>query len=155
DVMLGRRGRPFAEEDVVGWALEILSILSALHQHDPPVIYRNLKPANVVLDPTGTLRLLDFGLVRYATPGKRWDTAPVGAPGYAPPEQTSSATDPRSDLYALGATMYHLLTNQHPALYLPGLLPPATSNPAVSAEVAAIIARAMDLDPARRWARAG
>src|SRR5947209_12075082 len=74
DVMLVRRARPFAEEDVVGWALEILSALGALHHHDPPVIYRNLKPANVVLDPSGTLRLLDFGLVRYVTPGKRWDT---------------------------------------------------------------------------------
>ena len=155
DVMLARRGQPFAEEDVVGWALEILSALGALHQHAPPVIYRNLKPANVVLDPSGTLRLLDFGLVRYVTPGKRWDTAPIGAPGYAPPEQTSSATDPRSDLYALGATMYHLLTNQHPAQHLPGFLPPATSNPAVSTELAALVARAMDPEPARRWATAG
>src|SRR2546430_10810682 len=74
DVMLARRGQPFAEEDVVGWALEILSALGALHQHDPPVLYRNLKPANMVLDPSGTLRLLDFGLVRYVTPGKRCDT---------------------------------------------------------------------------------
>lgn len=154
ETMLARRGRPFAEEDVVGWALEILSALGLMHRHAPPVIYRNLKPGNIVIDPWGMLRLLDFGLARFYTQGKRQDTAPIGPIGYAPPEQTTGTTDARSDLFALGVTMHHLLTNQHPALYAPGMLPPATCNPAVSSDLAAIIARAVEIDPGRRWSSA-
>lgn len=154
ETMLARRGCAFAEEDVVGWALEILSALGLMHRHDPPVIYRNLKPGNIVIEPSGMLRLLDFGLARFYTQGKRLDTAPIGPIGYAPPEQTSGTTDARSDLYALGVTMHHLLTNQHPERFPPGMLPPATCNAEVSPEVAAIIARAVETDPNRRWASA-
>lgn len=151
ETMLARRGRGFAEADVVGWALEILSALGLMHRHDPPVIYRNLKPGNIVIDPSGLLRLLDFGLARFYTQGKRLDTAPIGPIGYAPPEQTTGTTDARSDLYALGVTVHHLLTNQHPMRYPPGTLPPATCHTGVSSDVAAIIARAVEVDPSRRW----
>ena len=154
DAMLARRGVPFAETDVVGWALEVLSALGVMHRHNPPVIYRNLKPGNVVIDPTGTVRLLDFGLARFFTQGKRRDTAPLGSVGYAPPEQTTGATDARSDLYALGVTMHQLLTNQHPTQHPPGGIPPATTNPAGSTEVSNIIARAIERDPGRRWSSA-
>jgi tRNA A-37 threonylcarbamoyl transferase component Bud32 len=154
ETMLERRGCPFAEGDVVGWALDILSALTPLHCHTPPVIHRNLKPASLIVDPAGMLRLLDFGLARFCSAGKNQDTAPIGAVGYAPPEQTDGSTDPRADLYALGATLHHLLTNQHPALCPPGPLSPSTCNPAVSSGLAAIIARATDRDPARRWSSA-
>jgi Protein kinase domain len=154
ETMLERRGCPFAEGDVVGWALDILSALTPLHRHTPPVIHRNLKPASLSVDPAGMLRLLDFGLARFFAAGKSQDTAPIGAVGYAPPEQTDGSTDPRADLYALGATLHHLLTNQHPALCPPGPLVPSTCNPAVSSGLAAIIARATDRDPARRWSSA-
>ena len=151
EAMLARRGAPFAEEDVVGWALEVLSALGPMHRHAPPVIYRNIKPSSLLIDPTGTLRLLDFGLVRYLRQKQSRDTAPIGAIGYASPEQLRGSTDPRSDLFSLGVTMHHLLTGQHPSLYPPGQLPPATCVPGVSPELATIITRATELDPHKRW----
>lgn len=154
EAMLARRSAPFAEEDVVGWALEVLSALGPMHRHAPPVIYRNIKPSNLLIDPTGTLRLLDFGLARYLRPERSRDTAPIGAIGYASPEQLRGSSDTRSDLFSLGVTMHHLLTGQHPSLYPPGALPPASCAPGVSPEVAAIIARATELDPHKRWASA-
>lgn len=103
------------ETRVVGWSIQICQALQYLHDHG--IIYRDLKPSNVMITPTDDIRLIDFGLVRFYTLGKAQDTIVMGTPGYAAPEQYGQGqTDPRSDIYSLGALMHHLLTCQDPSL---------------------------------------
>ncbi|MFO7168452.1 MAG: tetratricopeptide repeat protein [Chloroflexota bacterium] len=117
--LLARRGAPFPLAQVLGWADVLLDALEYLHSRRPPVLHRDIKPQNLKLTPAGELVLLDFGLAR----GGEEQTRAVGGPSllaytpqYSPIEQIrGEAPDPRSDLYALGATLYHLLTNQLPA----------------------------------------
>ncbi len=100
---------------VVGWALQICQALQYLHDHG--IIYRDLKPSNVMITPTDDIRLIDFGLVRFYTLGKKQDTIIMGTPGYAAPEQYGQGqTDPRSDIFSLGALMHHLLTGVDPSI---------------------------------------
>lgn len=103
--------------EVLRWVDQICDVLAYIHQLDPPLIYRDLKPSNIMLDDTGRIWLLDFGIAREADLNSRTSTLlkGVGTPGYSPPEQFGlSITDVRSDIYALGATMYALLTGQRP-----------------------------------------
>jgi serine/threonine protein kinase len=110
--MLTRRGDPFPEEQVLAWSAQIAEVLHYLHSHDPPVIYRDLKPSNVMIDTKDRVKLVDFGIARpYAEDA---DNTHVVSAGYSPPEQYWGAADPRSDIYALGATMHFLLTGQEP-----------------------------------------
>ncbi len=110
--MLQRRGDPFLEAQVVAWCTQIAEVLHYLHSHDPPVIYRDLKPSNIMIDTKDRVKLVDFGIARpYAEDG---DNTHVVSAGYSPPEQYWGAADPRSDIYALGATMHFLLTGQEP-----------------------------------------
>lgn len=89
--------------------------MHTLLPNKPQFIFRDLKPANVMLTPDNELFLIDFGIARFHTPGKTRDTTPLGSPGYAPPEQYGSAqTDQRSDIYSLGATLQTLLTGRDP-----------------------------------------
>ncbi len=100
---------------VVGWAIQICQALQYLHDHG--IIYRDLKPSNVMITPTDDIRLIDFGLVRFYTLGKVQDTIVMGTPGYAAPEQYGQGqTDPRSDVFSLGALMHHLFTGADPSL---------------------------------------
>ena len=109
---LAKRGTPFSEEQVTGWALNILDVLHYLHSHEPPVIYRDIKPSNMMLGAQGDIKLVDFGIARpYAANS---ENTHVVSGGYSPPEQYWGAADPRSDLYALGSTMYYLLTGREP-----------------------------------------
>lgn len=110
--MLHARGEPFAEREVLGWSYEIASVLDYLHSHDPPVIYRDLKPSNIMIDSQGMVKVVDFGIARPYI-GDTDNTHVVSA-GYSPPEQYYGAADPRSDIYALGATMHFLLTGHEP-----------------------------------------
>lgn len=112
--MVRRRGAPFPIGEVLGWADRLLDALDYLHTRQPPVLHRDVKPANIKLTGDGDLYLLDFGLAKGAT-GRMESTTAVSVvgftPQYAPPEQvTSGGTDARSDLYSLAATLYHLLT---------------------------------------------
>jgi Serine/threonine protein kinase len=104
------------ERTVTEWAIQICDVLDYLHSQDPPVIYRDLKPANLMLDDTRNpprVMLIDFGIARFVAPTQKGVTA-IGTMGYAPPELYSGKVEPRSDLYSLGATMFHLLTGVDP-----------------------------------------
>jgi serine/threonine protein kinase len=105
---------PQPEALVIGWAKQLCDALSYLHSQKPPIIYRDMKPANVMLKPEGTIKIIDFGIAREYKEEKLADTTVLGTKGYAPPEQYSGQTDARSDIYALGMTMHHLLTGIDP-----------------------------------------
>ncbi len=102
------------EELVVGWAKQLCDAFSYLHSQKPPIIYRDMKPANVMLKPEGNIKIIDFGIAREYKEQSLADTTVLGTKGYAPPEQYSGQTDQRSDIFALGMTMHHLLTGVDP-----------------------------------------
>lgn len=113
---LSRLATPQAPELVTRWALEVLDVLAYLHSQNPPIVVRDLKPSNLILTANG-LALVDFGIARVLAPATKTATlaAGMGTPGYAPPEQYATGqSDPRSDLYALGATLYHLVSGREP-----------------------------------------
>ena len=104
----------FPEDEVIEWGKQITDALSYLHRQDPPIIYRDMKPGNVMLKPDGNIKIIDFGIAREYKVGNLTDTVALGTRGYIPPEQYSGQTDPRSDIYAIGMTMHHLLTGVDP-----------------------------------------
>lgn len=121
DKILAEYG-PQPEELVIGWAKQICDALSYLHGQKPPIIYRDMKPANIMLRPEGNIKIIDFGIAREYKEQSLADTTLLGTKGYAPPEQYSGQTDIRSDIFALGMTMHHLLTGVDPrtgAAYAP------------------------------------
>lgn len=146
------RSDPFPEDQVLAWADQLCDVLSYLHSQKPKIIYRDVKPANVmVVDVSGQVKLIDFGIARFFKPGKRKDTIEFGTDGYAPPEQYGkSQTNEQSDIYALGAMLHQLLTLRDP-LTTPFKFPPVCSlNPRVSREVEAAIAKAVEPHKSKR-----
>ena len=103
-----------SEEMVIGWAKQLCDALGYLHMQNPPIIYRDMKPANIMLKPEGNIKIIDFGIAREYKEQNLADTTVLGTKGYAPPEQYSGQTDARSDIFALGMTMHHLLTGVDP-----------------------------------------
>ena len=104
-------------EEVLNIGIQLCTVLDYLHTRQPPIIFRDLKPANVMLTPEGHLYLIDFGIARHFKPGKAMDTIILGSPGYAAPEQYGQAqTTPSADIYSLGATLYQLLSGTDPSL---------------------------------------
>jgi len=153
DEILERRTRPFPVAQVVLWAKNICDALSYLHNQTPPIIYRDLKPGNIMLAPDRmNLKLIDFGIARTYKPQRSKDTIAMGTPGYSPPEQYGKGqTDQRSDVYALGATLHHLLTLRDPGDD-PFRFPKVrTLNPRVSSEISQVIMKAVDQDRTKRW----
>jgi serine/threonine protein kinase len=145
-------GKALPEREVIAWADQICDVLTYLHGRRPPIIFRDLKPANIMVTPGGRIKLIDFGIARVFTPGRARDTQVLGTPGFAPPEQYGKAqTDPRADVYALGCTLYQLLTGYDPAS-TPFALPPLNSrNPATSPHVQVAVERATKLDREARF----
>lgn len=143
---------PLPEKQVLEWGEQIATVLFYLHKHEPPIVFRDVKPSNIMLCAQG-VKLIDFGIARHFDQTKKGDTMRIGSPGYAPPEQYAAQTDPRSDIYSLGVTLHHALTGRDPtATQTPFLVPPARSiNPALSEGTAAMLARATQLDPADRY----
>jgi serine/threonine protein kinase len=141
------------EERVMVWARQLFEVIHYLHSQDPPVIYRDVKPANVMLvEGTERLKLIDFGIARFHRQGKMQDTEAFGTAGYAPPEQYGKGqTDQRSDVYALGATLHHLVTRQDPSLNPFNWVPARRLNAHVSATLENALMVATSLDPARRY----
>lgn len=152
-------GRPLGEEQVLNWAEQILDALIYLHEHDPPVLHRDIKPANIKLTPSNRIKLVDFGLVKLLEEDDARTITVVQGRGtalYTPLEQyggDSGHTDVRSDIYALGATLYHLLTGQAPPsaktrFLTPGKLrPPRELNPRISFAVSDAVMWAIEMHP--------
>lgn len=146
-------------EDVAVWGMALADTLSYLHSRNPPIIYRDLKPANVMLLPDGSVKLIDFGIARWLHPMRLNDTMQLGTDGYAPLEQYSSRSEPRSDIYALGASLYHLLTGRVPEaapLRMAGhsLRPIREANPRVPEVMEQAILKSLALHPQDRYRNA-
>lgn len=115
-----REQGPQSEEDVQRWMLQICDAVGYLHRQNPPVIYRDMKPSNIMLHPDGYVKLVDLGVAREYKDEARKDTIAFGTTGYAAPEQYGKAqTDARTDIYGLGATMWHLLGGEAPPVEFP------------------------------------
>ena len=147
------RGRPYQEQDVIRWSLEIASVLKMLHNFEPdPIIFRDLKPSNIMLRSSGQIALIDFGIARMFQ-GRQRGTM-IGTEGYAPPEQYRGIADARGDIYALGATLHHLITNSDPRQEAPFTFherPVRTLNPDVSEEFAAVVSKMVAYHPDQRF----
>ncbi|MEO5951010.1 MAG: serine/threonine-protein kinase, partial [Chloroflexia bacterium] len=141
------------EERVMQWARQLFDVLHYLHAQSTPIIYRDVKPANIMLlEGVERIKLIDFGIARFHRPGKVQDTEAFGTAGYAPPEQYGKGqTDQRSDIYALGATLHHVLTKQDPSLNPFNWVPARRINPNLSPAIENALMVATSLDPARRY----
>jgi serine/threonine-protein kinase len=153
---LQREGLPQPQARVFEWTRQLSDALEYLHTQDPPIIFRDLKPANIMLTPSGQIKLVDFGIARLFKPGQAKDTQAFGTVGYSAPEQYGRGqTDARSDVYALGVLIYQLLTGYDPTA-TPFRLPPANqANPSVSAAIAAVLSKATQSEPDRRFSSVG
>jgi serine/threonine protein kinase len=142
------------EDRVLTWAEQLCDVLAYLHGQKPQIIYRDLKPGNVMEDASTTrIKLIDFGIARIYKPGKRKDTITFGTEGYAPPEQFGSTqTDERSDVYALGATLHQLLTGYDPSSKLFTFPSVRSLNSRVSQRVSDAIGEAVAVKAEDRFA---
>jgi outer membrane protein assembly factor BamB/tRNA A-37 threonylcarbamoyl transferase component Bud32 len=144
---------PLDERDVLEWAIKLCEVLSYLHNQKPgPIIFRDMKPSNVMLNNDGRLMLIDFGIAKVFLDDKKGTM--IGTEGYSPPEQYKGIGQPAGDIYALGATMHHLLTNSDPRLEIPFTFHermPKTLNPKISPEMEAIIMKALEFSIEDRW----
>lgn len=141
------------QERVVEWAKQICDVLGYLHSRKPPIIYRDLKPSNVMLKPDGQIMIIDFGTAREFKDQSVEDTKCLGTQGYAAPEQYGGhgQTDARTDIYNLGATMYHLLTGHNPCLPPYEMYPIRKWNPALSSGLEEIILKCTQRNPNDRY----
>ena len=117
DKLFKRQNRePFAQEEVINWGIQLCNVLEYLHSMNPPIIYRDMKPANIMLNDDGSVKLIDFGIAMEYWPSRGQDLNIQGTYGYAPPEQLNPKvqTDTRADIYALGVTLYTLVTGHTP-----------------------------------------
>src|SRR5713226_7993410 len=149
--------RPLSVLQVLDYARQLCDVLAYLHQQQPAIIFRDLKPTNVMVTPNGHVYLIDFGIARFFKEGQEQDTVFLGSPGYAPPEQHGTAqTNPRSDLYSLGATLHCCLTGRDPyhAEDRFAFPPVRQYNPQVPIEFDQLIQRLLALDEQQRPASA-
>jgi serine/threonine protein kinase len=153
DKVVQEAGGKLPEQRVLRWARQILSVLEFLHSQTPPIIYRDLKPGNIMIDKDGRAMLIDFGIARFLPKGGK--ATMIGSPGYAPPEQYVGRVEARSDLYSLAATMHHLLTGRDPVLEPPFSFPPVrTVAPEISIATASAVDRALSHEMDKRFASA-
>lgn len=150
--LIEQRHQPYPVQQVVEWGMQICDVLAYLHSNKPPVIFRDVKPGNLMLRTDGRIMVIDFGIAKVFEYGQRGTM--IGTEGYSPPEQYRGITDPRGDLYALGATIHHLLTARDPRLEPPFTFherPIRMFNPEVSAELEAVIVKSLSYDAQDRY----
>lgn len=146
------------EQTVTQWAVQACDVLDFIHSQDPPIIYRDLKPANLMIDSRANrIMLVDFGIARFVAPQQQKGVTAIGTMGYAPPELFAGNVEPRSDVYSLGATMFHLLTGVDPQDN-PLLIFDFTKNPKprqINAEISEhmeeLLCRAVEYKPEDRF----
>ncbi len=150
-LMREQSGKSLPLVDVLAWGISLADVLAYLHGQDPPIVFRDLKPANIMLQNDGTIKLIDFGIARRFQAGLTKDTLLYGSPGYSPPEQYGRGqTDPRSDIYALGASLHHMATGRDPAP-TPFKYPPIRSiNPDLSPQLEVFLARCVEMEEEMR-----
>ena len=141
------------QENVIEWAKQLCDVLGYLHSRIPPIIYRDMKPANIMLKPDGNVTLIDFGTAREFKEKNLADTTCLGTVGYAAPEQFGGMgqTDARTDIYCLGATLYHLVTGMNPCEPPYEIKPIREINPALSSGLERIILKCTQRDPNDRY----
>lgn len=151
DEMLEQNNAPFPERRVLGWARQLCDVLDFLHAQNPPIIFRDMKPGNIMLARNGRIKLIDFGIARIFRHAGSQDTQLLGTPGFAPPEQYGKAqTDERSDIYSLAITLFQLMTNTLPDQGF-GLQDVQAINPHISLPVARALEKAAALSPNERF----
>ena len=160
--LLTAQGRPFTEAEALPWLEQVCAALDYLHTRQPPIIHRDIKPENIIITPEGQAMLVDFGISKIYDPQL---STTVGAravtPGYSPPEQYGAGkTDARTDVYALGATLYRLLTGQEPppsvdiVSGVSPLMPPRQVNQQLSLAAEQAVLLAMSINVSQRFTQA-
>ena len=141
------------QDAVIEWGIHLAEVLEYLHTRKPPIIYRDMKPANVMLRPDGTIKLYDFGIAREYKEQNSSDTVSLGTKGYAAPEQFGGMgqTDARTDVYGLGVTLYHLVTGKNPCEPPYEILPIRDVNSQLSSGLEAVIQKCTQLNPDERF----
>jgi outer membrane protein assembly factor BamB/tRNA A-37 threonylcarbamoyl transferase component Bud32 len=154
ETILDNHDSPIDQRRAVAWAIQICDVLSYLHNHTPePIVFRDMKPSNVLVTAEDRVFLIDFGIARLLDPEQRKGTM-IGTEGYAPPEQYRGIAEPQGDIYALGATLHHLLSGSDPRVETPFTFQKRSickPNPTVSPELEAIIFRAVEYEMTARW----
>jgi len=144
------------EEQVLSWAIDLCDVLNYLHKHKPdPIIFRDMKPSNVMINSNGEIMLVDFGIAKAFQSGIKGTM--IGTEGYSPPEQYRGEATQAADVYSLGATLHHALTRRDPRIEPPFSFaerPIRRINPAVSPELEIIVNRALEYEPASRFGSA-
>lgn len=157
EAMTSEQKEKFTQDTVFDWIIQLCDVLAHLHHHKPqPVIFRDLKPSNIMLDPHGRIRLIDFNIAKVFEEGAKGTM--IGTEGYSPPEQYRGESSPAGDVYALGATAHHLLTGQDPRMEPPFSFserPISDKNPTVSPSFEAIVNRCLAYNVADRFEDAG
>lgn len=156
EIKLQQRRSPFPEDLVISWAIALCDVLDYLHTHDPePIIFRDVKPANIMINKRNQVRLVDFGIAKTFQAGAKGTM--IGTEGYSPPEQYRGEATPSVDIYALGATLHHLLSNQDPRTEPPFTFderPLRKANPEISAGIEQIVNTALMYNPEDRFENA-
>lgn len=152
EALVSRQG-PVDVSRAVRWAAQLADALAYLHERPAPIVFRDVKPPNVMVTAAGAVKIIDFGIARIYAAGKQQDTVAFGTPGFAAPEQYGRAqSDARVDVYGLGATLHYLLTARDPAESVFQFSPPSTASQRVPPVVDDIVMRAVALEPDRRFA---
>ncbi len=153
ETILEETGAPLDERTVLEWGVALCEVLAYLHNYKPkPIVFRDMKPSNVMLRGDGSLVLIDFGIVKTFQEDKKGTM--IGTEGYSPPEQYKGLALPAGDIYALGATLHQLLTNSDPRVEVPFTFHermPRTLNPAVSIQAEQAVMKALEFDSNKRW----
>jgi len=156
ETVIGDANGFLPEDQVISWAVQLCDVLSYLHAHKPdPVVFRDMKPSNVMINHNGDVVLVDFGIAKTFQSGQKGTM--IGTEGYSPPEQYRGEATPLADIYSLGATLHHAITRRDPRLEPPfsfGERPVRRINPNVSNEFEAVINTALQYTPADRFSNA-